>query len=59
MNIFVCYRDPELVIDNMLDNPDFHGLFEYVTYKEYMELLRIYSNYMSGDFASEQAVSKY
>ena len=56
----VCYRDPELVIDNFLDNPDFDGQFDYVAYEEYKlddDDDRIYSNYMSGGYANEQSVS--
>lgn len=54
----VCYRDPERVVDNFCDNPDFHGQFDYSAFKEFnADGDRIYSNFMSGDFAFEQSVS--
>ncbi|KLO17200.1 hypothetical protein SCHPADRAFT_821759 [Schizopora paradoxa] len=54
----VCYRDPDIVVDNFLDNPDFDGQFDCVAFEEYElgdEDNRIYSNYMSGGFANEQS----
>lgn len=56
----VCYRDPEVVIDNILSNTDFEGQIDYVPFKEYnADMHRIYSNYMSGNFAYEQAVGRF
>ena len=56
----VCYRDPELVIDLLCGNPDFDGQFDYVPYKEYNESGdQIFSNFMSGGYAFEQAVREF
>lgn len=54
----VCYRDPDLVVDIICDNPDFDEQFDYIAFKEFNLKTggQIYSNYMSGGFAFEQSV---
>ena len=53
----VYYRDPDHCVDIMCDNPDFHGQFDYIPFKEFdANGGRIFSNNMSGNHASEQAV---
>ncbi|KAF7290240.1 C2H2-type domain-containing protein [Mycena indigotica] len=48
----IWYRDPEVVIKNLLDNPDFDGLFDYRPYVEINpENKRRWSDFMSGNFA--------
>ncbi|KAJ6449989.1 hypothetical protein C8R45DRAFT_1057249 [Mycena sanguinolenta] len=48
----IWYRDPEVVISNMLDNPDFHGAFDT---KPYVHLdsngKRCWHDFMSANFA--------
>ncbi|KAH7917163.1 hypothetical protein BV22DRAFT_1026888 [Leucogyrophana mollusca] len=51
----VWYRNPDTVIKNMLDNPDFNGQFDYVPYV-YTDGngQRRWSNVMSGNYAWRQ-----
>ena len=30
----ICYRDPDAIIQDMLNNPDFNGQFDYAPYVE-------------------------
>lgn len=60
----VWYRDPLEVIRNLVDNPALEGEFDYVPFREYQpkedsddNKERVFRNYMSGNFAWEQAVS--
>lgn len=54
----IWYRDPEVVIRNMLDNPDFDGGMDYVPYVEVDESgKRRWSNFLSGNFAWRHSVS--
>ena len=53
----VWYRDPDVVIHNLLDNPDFHGQFDYQPYVEVgRDGKRWYNNVMSGNFAWRHSV---
>ncbi|KAH6893862.1 hypothetical protein BKA70DRAFT_1376094 [Coprinopsis sp. MPI-PUGE-AT-0042] len=48
----VWYRDPDVVLKNMLDNPDFDGQFDYCPYIETDgEDKRRWSDFMSGNYA--------
>ncbi|KAJ7672946.1 hypothetical protein B0H17DRAFT_1083378 [Mycena rosella] len=48
----IWYRDPDAVIRNMLDNPDFDGEFDTTPYVELdRDGQRHWSNFMSGNFA--------
>ncbi|KAJ6622755.1 hypothetical protein B0H10DRAFT_1873823 [Mycena sp. CBHHK59/15] len=51
----VWYRDPDMVIRNMLDNPDFAGEFDTTPYVELdRDGQRRWSDFMSGNFAWKQ-----
>ncbi|KAF8152242.1 hypothetical protein B0H34DRAFT_110690 [Crassisporium funariophilum] len=48
----VWYRDPDVVIANMLSNPDFHGQIDYVPYiRRDKNGQQTWSDFMSGNFA--------
>jgi len=55
----VWYHDPEVVVSNMLSNPDFDGQFDM---RPYIELdahgKRRWSNVMSGNIAWRRSVSR-
>ncbi|KAG6809918.1 hypothetical protein H0H92_014099 [Tricholoma furcatifolium] len=52
----VSYRDPDAVIANMLDNPDFDGQFDYVPYVRRDQTgQRTWSDFMSGNYAWKHA----
>ena len=57
----ICYRDPRAVIHRMLANPDFKDYMDYVPYCEYdpKTLERCWQDFMSGDWAWQQAVSHF
>ncbi|KAJ7865431.1 hypothetical protein B0H14DRAFT_3599332 [Mycena olivaceomarginata] len=51
----IWYRDPDVVIRNMLDNPDFDGEFDTTPYVELdRHGQRRWSDFMSGNFAWKQ-----
>jgi hypothetical protein len=53
----VWFRDPHLLVHNMLSNPDFAAEIEYVPYRDYTDdNKRCYKNFLSGDWAWKQAV---
>jgi hypothetical protein len=55
----VWYRDPDIVVSNMLANPDFNGQFEdrpYIDLDEHRK--RRWSNVMSGNIAWRHSVSR-
>ena len=53
----VFYRDPDVVLSQMLGNPDFHGQFDYASYVHLDKGgSRIWSDFMSGNFAFCQSV---
>jgi Plavaka transposase len=48
----VFYHDPDVVLSQMLGNPDFCGQFDYASYVGLDKGgLRIWSDFMSGNFA--------
>ncbi|KAG6825616.1 hypothetical protein H0H92_003051 [Tricholoma furcatifolium] len=52
----VWYRDPDTVISNMLDNPDFDGQFDYVPYVRRDQTgQRTWSDFMSSNYAWKHA----
>ncbi|KAG2050282.1 hypothetical protein BDR06DRAFT_984068 [Suillus hirtellus] len=52
----VWFRDPHLLLHDMLGNPDFDGEMEYVPYWDYTaEDKRCFKNFFSGDWAWGQA----
>ena len=53
----VWFRDPHLVAQNMLKNPDFDGKIDYAPYEESTtERGRRFQDFMSGEWASHHAV---
>lgn len=54
----VWFRDPRLVLQEMLANPDFDSEFEYVPVREFVGgIERRYTDYMTGDAVWRHAVS--
>jgi len=54
----IFYRDPRLVIHEILANPDFRDGMDFAPYRVFDEdRVRTYQHLMSGDWAWEQAVS--
>lgn len=54
----VWYRDPDVVLRNLLDNPDFDGQFDYSPYVEVgKDGKRHWSDFMSGNFSWRHSVS--
>lgn len=54
----VWYRNPAVVIANLLENPDFDGQFDYAPYVELDKNGdRHWSDFMSGNFAWRHSVS--
>ncbi|KAG5640131.1 hypothetical protein DXG03_000990, partial [Asterophora parasitica] len=52
----VWYRDPDIVIRNMLDNPEFDGSFDYTPYiRRDSNGARTWSDFMSGNYAWKHA----
>ncbi|KAJ7138682.1 hypothetical protein C8R43DRAFT_1089287 [Mycena crocata] len=53
----IWYRDPDVVIRNMLDNPDFDGEFDTTPYVELdRDGQRRWSDFMSGNFSWKRCV---
>jgi hypothetical protein len=53
----ICYRDPDAIIRDMLDNPDFNGQFDYAPYVELDKSgKRRWNNFMSGNFSWRHCV---
>ncbi|EAU93525.2 hypothetical protein CC1G_02755 [Coprinopsis cinerea okayama7 len=56
----VWYRDPDTVLTNLLDNPDFDGEFDTAAYVEFDEKgQRRWSDFMSANFAWKQSEKIY
>lgn len=54
----VWFRDVDLVIRNLLANPDFANEFDTIPYHEYnQDMQRRYCDFFSGDWVWKQAVS--
>jgi len=53
----VWFRDPHILVKNMLANPDYKAQIDYAPVQEFNDGgSRRYQNFMSGDWAWEQAV---
>ena len=52
----VWFRDPLLLFKNMLENPSFANFFDYAPHQWFVNGIRHYENFMSGDWAWKQAV---
>ena len=54
----VWFHDPDVVIRNMLDNPDFDGHFDYAPYVDLdKDGNRRWNEFLSGNFSWRHAVS--
>ena len=53
----VWFRCPRQVLHSQLSNPDFKGEMDYAPKQTYHHGERVYQNFMSGDWAWQQAVS--
>ena len=54
----VWFRDPDVVIQYMLNNPDFNGQFDYTPYIDLDKTgQRKLNEFMSGNFSWKHAVS--
>jgi hypothetical protein len=54
----VWFRDPRIIVQNMLSNPDFKSDFDYVPFQEYTaDGTHRFRDFMSGIWAWQQAVS--
>lgn len=56
----VWYRDPEVIMSQMLDNPDFDGQYDYVPYIDLDKTgKRRWSNFLSGNFSWRHSTNIY
>ena len=56
----VFYRDPDIVISQMLENPDFDGQIDYAAYVGLDKTgKRCWSDFMSGNFAYQRSVCPF
>ena len=54
----VWFRDPHTIIKNMIDNPDYDHQVDVAPVRIFNNKgVRVYQNFMSGDWAWEEAVS--
>lgn len=53
----VWFRDPRQVVHNILANTDFDGEFDYSPFQEFEDGQRQWSDFMSGNWSWDQAVS--
>lgn len=52
----VWYRDPQLVLEKLLENPEFKDSFDYTPYQEFVDGKRRWSDFMSANWAWKQCV---
>lgn len=57
----VWFRDPRILVHNILSNPDFEGEFDYAPLQEYdtSNGAHRFQDFMSGDWCWKQAVSHF
>ena len=55
----VWFRDPREIIHGILGNPDFSSGIDYIPYRDFVDGKRRWSEFMSGDWAWEQAVRAF
>lgn len=56
----VFYRNPDLVLRQMLENPDFNGQIDYAAYVGLDKAgKRYWSDFMSGNFAYRRSVGTF
>jgi hypothetical protein len=55
---YVWFRDPHIIIKNMVSNPDYNHHADVALVRIFNSNgIRVYQNFMSGDWAWEEAVS--
>jgi Plavaka transposase len=53
----VWFCDPHTIVKNMIDNPDYHNHIDVAPVRTFNSKgIRVYQNFMSGDWAWEEAV---
>jgi len=52
----VWFRDPREIVHNILGNPEFSSGIDYIPYRDFVNGKRRWSEFMSGDWAWQQAV---
>lgn len=55
----VWFRDPRMLVKNLIANPDFSGEFDFVPYHEYNQGQHIFGDFMSGNWAWRKAVESF
>ena len=55
----VHYQDPCLLVKQILANPELKDCIDWSPYKEYKRENRLYSNFMSGEWAWKEAVCPF
>jgi len=55
----VWFRDPREIVHNILGNPEFSNGIDYIPYCDFVNGKRRWSEFMSGDWAWEQAVRTF
>ncbi|KAF9538101.1 hypothetical protein CPC08DRAFT_651550 [Agrocybe pediades] len=56
----VCFRDPRVVVENILSNPDFDGEFDYAPFVELdASEQRCWNEFLSGNFSWRHATTIY
>ena len=55
----VWFHDPREIIHGILGNPNFSSGIDYIPYRDFMDGKRRWSEFMSGDWAWEQAVRAF
>ena len=56
----LVFRDPQILLDHQISNPDFKNHIDYAPHLVYGEKgQRVWSDFMTGNWAWNQCVSKY
>ena len=55
----VWFRDPRKIVHGILGNPEFSNGIDYIPYRDFTDGKRRWSEFMSGDWAWEQAVRTF
>lgn len=55
----IWFRDPRLLFKNMLENSSFANVFDKAPLRQFVNGIRHYENFMSGDWPWKQAVGHF
>ena len=55
----VWFHDPREITHSILGNPDFSSGIDYIPYRDFVDGKQRWSEFMSGDWACEQAVHAF